>query len=183
VAERIQPDVIHEVVDDAAAAADRGRAVGREKYGAYETKPAGRRTRSPLSTAGSRENIQAMTTVVQSPPSQPTAIGSTQLRPSHNAAAQVMTLPNVPSTFQIPPSSHRPIPLEARDRRPIASPHPHVVGYKSPPKDYKSPTIGRTQLHSGSSGSDGGVVGRRYAEQDTKAARALKQLFEEGMPL
>jgi hypothetical protein len=180
VAERIQPDVIHEVVDDPAAA-DRGRAVGREKYSHYETKTAG--ARSPLSTAGSRENIQAMTTVVQSPPSQPTAIGSTQLRPSHNAAAQVMTLPNVPSTFQIPPSSHRPIPLEARDRRAVASPHPHVVGYKSPPKDSKSSTIGRTQLHSGSSGSDGGVVGRRYAEQDTKAARALKQLFEEGMPL
>jgi hypothetical protein len=120
----------------------------------------------------------------QTSPSQPAAISSTQLRQSQ---AQMMTLPNVPSTFQIPPSSHRPIPSEARDR-------PVLGGYRSPPKKgLASPPINRSGFHahqrsgsgSGSSGSDGGAghVGGRYAEENSKAVRVIKTLFEDRIPL
>ena len=166
IVERIQPDVIPEVED-------RGRVARKIATQSKATSP------SPSSTSVEKINV-----FVQPQPSQPALIASSQ--PRFNGGGQRHSLSRPDSSFYIPPASHRPAPNDSRDWN-----HPewNASNYKNTGDNTTSRTslpVTRGGFHQKSMSSDGngnasGTANRRINEQDSRAARALKMLFEEGM--
>lgn len=164
--DRIQPDVIPEIEY-------RGRVPRKVEI------PSG------LSTPSESEgNINAFP---QAQPSQPTVISATQPR---ILGGHIINLSHLESTLHVPPGTHGPTTVPNTDwvvsgyKSPIVS-----TGKRTPPiprsgsKQKTTSQISAREASEYGGNASGGNVKGRMNDQDSRAARALQRLFEEGLPV